>query len=166
MKRLIAVVLLLLLCGCAASPSFDSKVTLYYPAAGDAAYGQLLAEYPFEGSGKTAEQVLSAYFSLRDDAVFTPFPANISICSLKLKEDHATLVLSDEFASINGIDLTMACVAITKTVSALTGATTVTIGCNTVQLDGEQSLTFSESSFVWADEGIASLPAESTTPTK
>ena len=166
MKRLFAAVLVLLLCGCTASPSFIQKVTLYYPSADTATPTQLITQLPVEGNGKTTEELLNIYFSHSGDDFITAFPANVTVSSLKQKETHATLLLSDAFATLSGVALTNACAAISKTVIGLTGVTTVTIGCQSALLDGEQSLTFSEDSFLWKDEGIASQPTEVTqTPT-
>ena len=166
MKSFLVLILALMLWGCSAAPSFTQKVTFYYPIVSSDPK-QLIAEYPVEGSGKATEELMTEYFAMQDETLIKSFPANVTVSSLKLKEDHATLVLSDEFAVLGGIDLTLACVAITKTVSALTDVTTVTIGCQTALLDGEQSLTFTENSFMWTDAGTPSMPPEeSTTPTK
>ena len=162
MKRFFTAFLALLLCGCSASPNFISKQTLYYPSADSAAPTQLMISLPVEGKDKTTEELLKVYFSQPGDGLITPFPADVTVSSLKLKETHATLVLSDAFGALSGIALTNACAAITKTIIGLTGVATVTIGCQSALLDGEQSLTFSEGSFIWIDEGIASQPTEAS----
>ncbi len=164
MKRLICMLLAVFLFGCSAAPSFTEKVTLYYPSA-DAPdnYGQLIVQLPLEGSGKTAEEVLDTYFSKNDNPLIVPFPAGVSISSLKQKENHVTLMLSDEFASLSGIDLTKACICICKTISDLTGVSTVTIGCRSALIDGEQSITFTPDSVLWLDEGFSSLPTDADT---
>ena len=165
MKKLFSLILtLLLLAGCYSVPKYNNKVTLYYPASD--ASRQLITELPCEGSGKNAEEILSEYFSRQDDPSIFHFPAGVAVSSLKLKESHATLLLTDQFAELTGIQLTKACICITKTVAGLTGVSTVTIGCQSELIDGEQSITFSESSILWVDEGMSSAPSsQSTTPT-
>ena len=158
MKKLfILIPVMLLLLGCSATSKFQSVVILYYPTAD--ATQQAIMEISCEGEGKDAEDILSVYFAQQDDPSILQFPKGMGISSLKLKEDHATLILTDHFADLSGIHLTRACVCITKTLIGLTGVSTVTIGCQSALIDGEQSITFSDNTIMWVDEGVASTPS-------
>jgi len=156
MKKLIALLLtLILLAGCSVSPRSSGQTVLYYPAQYDPADPQkLITEVPYKGVGDTAEDILADYFAAVTDPTIVPFPSGVSIHSLKLKEDHATIVLSDQFAQLSGVNLTRSCICITRTVSELTGVSTVTVGCKTELIDGEQAITFSNSDILWIDEGF------------
>lgn len=56
-----------------------------------------------------------------------PFPVGTSVLSLKLEPGSADLILTDSFAQLTGMDLTVACASLTLTVHGLTGVETLSI---------------------------------------
>ena len=56
-----------------------------------------------------------------------PFPAGTSVISLKLEPESAELILTDSFAQLTGMDLTVACASLTLTVHSLLGVDTLSI---------------------------------------
>jgi len=79
------------------------------------------------------------------------FPEGSKIITLSQAPGAISLVLSDKFASLTGIDLSIACICLTKTVIQLTGCTVVTIQAESLQLDGKNSITLDDSSAILYD---------------
>lgn len=84
----------------------------------------------------------------------SPFPAGTTIEDINITRSKAHLMLSPQFATISGIDSTVACACLTKTVIELTGVNTVQIRVKGAQLEGKDYLTFNQSSFTYQDDLI------------
>lgn len=169
-KHIAATILaaLLLLSGCTSNSQFKEKTALYYPA-GQITYGNsddVIRVVYCEGYGRDPVDILSEYLLGPTEAgMADPFPDGTELISLKQKDDHITIVLSDHLATLSGIELTKACVCLARTALGLTGAKTAAISCETQLIDGEQALTISNDSVLWVDCGtdISGPSAESGT---
>jgi len=67
----------------------------------------------------------------------------------------AKIVLCDEFATLKGLDLTIACACLSRTVIALTGCHEVIISAESMQLDGKNFITLSRDSYLLLDTEVS-----------
>lgn len=79
------------------------------------------------------------------------FPADTSLISYHLEGLTAKLVLSDHFAVLTGIDLSIACACLSKTVMSLSGCREVIICAEHDQLDNNKYITVSANSYLLQD---------------
>ena len=87
------------------------------------------------------------------------FPRGSRI-TLQVQEDTAVIVVNSNFATLTGIDLTLACACLTLTVCELTGTEHALIQGQDMLLDGNQSIAMSRSSILLLDSSnIAVDPA-------
>lgn len=92
---------------------------------------------------------------------FSPtYPEDSKIITLSQSPGAITLVLSDAFASLTGIELSIACTCLTQTVIQLTGCTVVTIQAESLPLDGKSSITLNESSAMLYDNYYGQIESE------
>lgn len=105
--------------------------------------------------------LLNLYFSGPQSNTLTrPFPNGCSVVSCTPKNDAVSLVVSDKFATLTGMELTASCVCLAKTLSGLTGFDTVIIQARTQLLDGKKSITIRNGSPVLLDDYIAPTQSE------
>ena len=90
------------------------------------------------------------------------FPNYTRLIRCYVEENAVSLHISNEIADLSGIELTMACVAMTMTVYEITGIETVTIRAESQLLDGKEELTFRYSDFVYLDEAWMIPPVATT----
>ena len=88
------------------------------------------------------------------------FPQGSKIITLSQAPGTISLVLSDAFASLTGIELSIACICLAKTVIALTDCTAVTIQAETLPLDGNKSITLDSSSALLYDSYYGQTESE------
>lgn len=160
MKRGICILLalaLLSLTGCANDTGrFQEPVSFYYVRE-EFTYGTadgVIAGEIREAAGLSGDrrQLLNRYLEGPDSAeLISPFPAGVRVVELKAEESRLTVVVSDAFAQLTGLDLTVACACLTKTAIGITGCTVVTIQAETAMLDGSKSVTMDEASLFLLD---------------
>lgn len=80
------------------------------------------------------------------------FPKGTTLISIKMDALTAKIVLSDSFADLTGIDLSIACACLTQTVISLTNCQEVIISANNAKLDGQNFITLSQDSYLLLDE--------------
>lgn len=155
-KRIIALyfIILFFLSACAVVQDPKTSPQLYYPSA-NFSYGinsEIIQQAADEPTGATIEDILQNYLKGPADPNFTnPFPKGTSLLACTTEESHTTIALSDRFADLTGIELTIACVCLAKTTMALTSASTVTIICESQLLDGDQKITLTNDSILLVD---------------
>lgn len=162
MKRLIAIIsLLLLLCGCSARQYRTEKVTFYYPRA-ELIYGTqngVLAPEVRTLSGSLAA-LLSVYLRGPESAELTaPCPAGTQLESAVWEDKTLTLTLSKEFSTEDSIDKTVSCAAIAKTCFSLSAAEHVCIQTPATESITAYSITFTRDDILLFDE----IPDENAT---
>jgi len=97
-------------------------------------------------------RILDLYLKGPKSNTLSPtFPEDSRIISLSQGPSSVSLVLSDAFASLAGIELSIACICLAKTVIHLTGCTAVTIQAESLLLDGEKSITLDNSGVLLYD---------------
>ena len=169
MKQRISIILIisLLLClyGCAkdASPA-EIPVNFYYLAK-DISYNgksEILLPEEREGVGYEAdiEGLLNQYLKGPvSDTLRSPFPAHVRVTRYATTANMAILELSTEFAQLTGIDLTVACSCLNRTLFDLTQLERVMISVTDAQLDGQASITFDLNDIYFVD-----TPSSDETP--
>ena len=164
MKKLITCILLLCICvsffGCKSKQALTSPVPYYYRR----------MELSYEGSGSViaAEQresrghendigyLLSQFLKGPESSAFSrTFPLGTQLISFEHSDLEAHIVLTDIFAGLTGMDLTIACACITMTVIELTGVQTVHIRTESQLLNNMQTITMDKSSLVLFDSSAA-----------
>ena len=162
MKRILIFLLILLLLplwGCREVPEeveIEKPVSVYYKLA-NPTHGtedSVIAATSIESKDHEADYfyLISLYLKGTADPNFErTFPRGTTLISFKQDALTGKIVLSDRFASLSGIDLTIACVCITRTVMELTGCREVIISTNTAKLNGERYITLSADSYLLLD---------------
>jgi hypothetical protein len=79
------------------------------------------------------------------------FPSGTTVLRCNVSDDTAFIEVSNEFARLSGIDLTIACVCLTKTALELTGTSKATISATSVPLDGNLSITITQDNVLLKD---------------
>ena len=142
MKRLAALLLaLLLLAACAAEPEAPSPddYDLYYAAQlGESAEGDAIRTETLrvENSGEMetaalAETLLTTLLDAPEDAgLRAPFPSGTRLQKLAVAGGRATVDLSEQYARLSGIDLSIADACVTLTLTQLDGIYAVRITAN------------------------------------
>lgn len=93
------------------------------------------------------------------ETLLATFPRGSQV-SFQVLENTAVIVVNDKFATLTGIDLSLACACLTLTVCELTGTEHTLIQGQDVLLDGNQSIYMSKSSILLLDSSnIAVDPA-------
>ena len=158
--------IMLFLCACGNEAENESKVSFYYPLK-EISYGgsnSVIRAESHDLSHLSHEQLLASYLNgPTQPELSNPFPNGVKIVSLKQKDAHITLVLTDRFASLSGLKLTMACVCLGKTAMQLTGTNSITISCETQLLNGDQTIYLTLDSVLFEDTGTElPIPASTT----
>ena len=162
MKRLLCLMLCALLLaglfGCHYSESGDilEPVAYFYPRRTDyfvygSADGVLTSEIR-EAAGHTEDllYLLSMYLrGPQDPGLYSPFPANCKLENIRVEDNTLHIRLSEEFALLENVELTLACAALAKTCLELTELTYIHINS---QSDRKTiSITMDENTLLLAD---------------
>lgn len=160
MKRVLCIVLAILLllplvaCGQQKADIHD-PVNFYYrkknPSHSDAAISKELGES--EGHQEDYTYLIDQYLKGPTDEILQrTFPSGIFVVDLTIEDKAATVVLSDFFSTLSGLDLTLACACLTLTVCELTGTEQLTVRTHSTLLDGNKSITMARKDIVLLDD--------------
>jgi len=138
MKKILALMLAALLAlslwGCNSPEQQDDSVSFYYQrAGGEYLYGQedgVIAAEPRDISGNrdNLNYLLTLYFhGPLDPALIAPFPADTTLVELVNEGSILKITLSNTFAQLENMELTIACTGLAKTCFDLCDAETVLI---------------------------------------
>lgn len=94
------------------------------------------------------------------DTLSLPFPRGCTVVSITPKGSAISIIVSDQFAKLSGMNLTVACVCLAKTLTALSGYSTVIIQTRTQLLDGKKSITIQDGDPVLLDDYITPTTSE------
>lgn len=168
MKRFAAIMTLCLLCfitGCQRGNAPDVPVKFYYPNA-TISYGTeegLLSYELREGLNKSAENSISEYLNgPKDNSFLNPFPKNTVLTKYELRDNTVFVTLSDSYATLTGLDLSIANTCLSMTVLELTGAVSVSIQCESALIDGHESIVLDRNSSLLYDSNKSTTPSESS----
>ena len=155
---ILSIFLLVSLCACnKQQTSFVTPVQFYYRNA-TVSYNSesaVICGETREGNGYELIDLIDQYLQGPvSDEFLSPFPAGITVLSLETAEGKASVSLSEPFTELNGIELTLACACLTKTVMELTGTTAVEISVPNVSLNGSTSITMDAQSILLLDSNF------------
>lgn len=146
--------LLLSFCGCRSS-NIENPISFYYlrKAPSFGSYDSIIAPEIVDGDEfTTIAKVLHFYLRGPDDPTLkTPFPPGTYLLDVKAAGDGLTVTLSDSFASLTGVSLSLACCAIAKTAMEYSGVDSVEIRTDSAPLDGEESIIIRHADLVLYD---------------
>lgn len=133
MKRIVTLVLLvLLLCGCAQSQTSNINTASFYYRSASEWYAQdtgiLAVEVVTISGTESLESLLAQYLNgPLSENLISPFPADTKLLTFSLENSTATITLDDSFLSLIGIERTLACACLAKTIFSISGCQAVTI---------------------------------------
>ena len=165
MKRMICMILLIVLFlpGCDSQEEvFTEPVNFYYMKA-DVTYfsaeGVITKEIrEADNYRQNYEYLLGLYLQGPESRTLKQlFPQYVKLVGLQISEDHASITLSDIFAKLTGLELTIACACLTATVCDMIGVQTVTIQAETRLLDGNKSITMTWEDILLLDSNAANI---------
>ena len=167
MKRILALVaafvisLSLMSCG-KGNDAPGSTVVFYYKAV-EVQYGSsdgvIVAETrnasEYQGN---YEQLIEQYLKgPKEHDHISPYPAGIYLKEFILGAERAYITLSSHISMLSGLDLTIACACLTKTVLGLTGVSSIEITAENSTLDGQAYLIYTSKDFVYLDNYAGTL---------
>lgn len=170
MKRIFSILICLcwVLCGCGQGlENSKTPVSFYY----------LQSDISFDAEDSVIGKEVRESFGHEEDYIYLlnlylqgpvsenltkMFPEGSAVVEILREEDTITVTLNDTFAQLSGINLTTACICLTKTVCAMTGCSEVTIQAQTLLLDSYKSITLTEDSGLLQDSYTG--PAETQIP--
>lgn len=137
-------IICLLCCGCNKTQN-QTQIIFYYCnnqmdyKANNSAIGSEICNEPIDHLDY--DKLLTNYLSgPHSTNLISPFPSGTSLINFSLDQQSAHVVLSDTFATLTGVELTIACVCISKTVENMTNCATVTISAQNALLDNQESI--------------------------
>ena len=102
--------------------------------------------------GDDLKLLLSAYLLGPDDpALYFPLPAGTELIEVSVLDEKVTIVFNESFAQLSSLDRTIACVAISRTCMAFTGADYVEIFAENTLFDGVESILISSENLLTND---------------
>ena len=161
MKRALCIFLCLCcfagMLGCSANRSVpENSVTVYYkretPAYGTA--DGVIGEGYLDAANHENEYIylINQYLmSTPVEGFVSPFPQGVSLVGFKLEGLTAKVILSNRFADLSGMELTIALVCLTQTIMSITGCHEVIISAASKQLVGQNYITLNRDSFLLLD---------------
>lgn len=168
---LLILVTLLAAVGCARNtPAPTVPVTFYYPAYETVYDGKTSVIHPEIRDGAGYEDDIAGLLNLYlkgpvSESLRSPFPKQVTVIRYGATSNIATLALSEAFAQLGGIDLTIACACIANTVFDLAQVDRVQILVADAQLNGQTSITFDRDDLYFSDISQPVGETEETTAT-
>ena len=168
---LLIISILLSLCGCTQDMRPAKSPVNFYYLAKEVSYdgeSEILLPEEREGAGYEAdmEGLLNQYLKgPASDALRSPFPTHVRVTRYATTANTIILEMSSEFAQLLGIDLTVACACIARTLFDLTQMERVMISATDAQLDGQASITFDRNDIYFVDTTPPSRETSDSTAT-
>lgn len=151
----VSFVLILFTLGCGKSKHFETPVSFYYPSA-KITYGDIdgfISSEQREGADLSINALMEAYFrGPLDDTLQNPFPDNVSLIQCTAEDSRIQLVLSDSYAALTGTKLSVANACIAKTLTEYYDAGSISISCESRELDGEKRIIIEAADLILSDQ--------------
>lgn len=153
----LCLLLLMLMTGCGDEQPKLEKPVKYYYCKSNVTYGSANGVLDFEeresvGKENDLQYLLNQYMRGPESGDFLrTFPQFARVIRCEIGESSLSLCLSNEFASLSGMELSLACAALTTTVYGITGLDTVTIRTDSALLDGRETIVCRYSDFLLQD---------------
>lgn len=161
MKKMLFFLLALLLCGCVnPNEGIEEPISFYYLSQNtDYQPGQsLIREVIVDGAviGNSPENILRAYLlgPGEDTELINPFPPDTELLSIENSGNILIVTLSERFAQLSGVRLSIACACITKTCLTQFNAQAVRIIAFGHDLDGADYIEMDTASVLFLDASI------------
>ena len=90
----------------------------------------------------------------------SPFPTGSAVLWINQNNDGIILVMNQQFSQLTGINLSLACSCLSKTVFSVLDTESITIRCRESTLDGNETITMTRDSILIQDKARTPLPAE------
>lgn len=162
MKKIIsislALLLLLSLWGCGNSHDSIAVPAEFYYRNATASYNSdsaVICGETRESSGHDLTDIVNIYLQgpITPNCL-SPFPAGVTVVSVDQRDDRLYIVLSSPFDTLSGIDLTLACACLSKTMMELTQCNAVEISVPNASLNGKSSIIIDEQSLLLLDSSF------------
>ncbi len=133
MKRVLSLLLLAALLvtgGCAAKQNggFGTPIAFYYPSATELSAGDTVVSEIHYLDSTSLWDVFNSYFAGPvSEALTSPFPAGTQVVDVAGGSDSLTLKLSGEFFTLYGVEMTLACCCLAKTVCEYLDISSLTV---------------------------------------
>ena len=165
MKKLLSILLAILitttLISCSSKGDDPTEKVNFYYQTKDITYHSETGLFTAEKRKVTSQDlvdIINLYLAgPENDEYRSPFPGDTAVRSITHNNGIINIVLSDEFSTLKGFDLTVACACLTITIQELAETQLVQISAENTDLDGNKSITMSTDSLVIYD----ALPASS-----
>ncbi len=153
---LLIICILLTLCACTTKKRIEKPANFYYLSP-DIAYhrpdGMITSETrEIAGIENNLHTILANYLQgpLAEDYI-SPFPKDVYVVNITQNTEILSITLSDQFASLTGYDLSLACACITLTVQEMVNTQLVQISAQSKLLDGAERITMNKDSLIVFD---------------
>ncbi len=133
LRFLLLVCLLLSLGACSFDDPIENPVEFYYPRRADAylygsSDGVITGETRDVGGAGDLKYLLTLYLQgPLDEFLVSPFPSGSTLLDVRTDAREITLILDAHFATLSGLDQTIACVCLARTCFGYTDAQSVRI---------------------------------------
>ena len=155
----LAMPLLLSMAACGTVQKSGTAVQFYYQMdriANGTETGVIAAESRYFTNIDVIEDIIAIYLAGPEaETLQSPFPADLTLQSMTLTSTSLDLVFSDHIAQKSGIDLTIACACIQKTIKNLTGIDTINIYAENEKINNQDVITLRSSSLLMVDTEIS-----------
>lgn len=146
---LLALCMLLFFSGCT-EDTVQTPCSFYYlqRQISNTGADSVVAAQIADAGALTPKELLSRYLAgPSDPQLESPFPFGTRLIDFTHSGRYVGLIVSDELAALSGMELTLACVCMTKTCMEITQADIVEIRCQSQKLNGSESVTMTSDSF-------------------
>lgn len=114
--------------------------------------GSVVSHETKQPSKLTPEELISQYLQgPTKKNLVSPFPAELKLISIAQEDTIVKILLSDELTSLSGLELTLACSCLTKTLQGILPAESYEISSTGGKLNGKSSILITPNTFVWED---------------
>ena len=165
MRKLIAILLILSVlatcCGCRKA-EFKMPVNFYYQAAVpvyDSENGIIAPEKrEYIHLQNDIDSFLQIYFAgPLTKELSSPFPRDTKVLDWELTDGVLALNMEAGFAALTGVELTVACGCIVRTMQEVLGVDSIRISADGAELNGKPSITISGNNFSLHDDSLDRL---------
>lgn len=94
------------------------------------------------------------------DHLYSPFPESVTVKAFTISNGQCTVTLSNEFSSLTGIDLTLACSCLSRTIMELTGVKNIEIKFTDPVTGKFSSVTMDENSILLHGSSLETIPVQ------
>lgn len=159
MKHKLCIILLSILvtlwgCGMHEQETHSGSLRFYY-LQNETAYNSSNSVVSYETiqADKSTPVELIAQYLLgpTKEELTSPFPEDLKLISITQEENNVAVVLSGELSDLSGIELTLACSCLARTLQSIFPADSYEISTAEGKLNGKSSILITSETFVWED---------------